>query len=113
VLTESAFVYYTRPGHARADVRGGFDLEATSTRLGWRLTLPSPTPHVFTIATPHREYYFAAPSAAEAQQWQDTLCLAAAGEVQDLEQPQGVAGQGGRLPPIGEGTLQWPSCVLC
>jgi hypothetical protein len=81
VLTETAFVYYTRPGGTRSDVLGGFLVPACAPRSGWDLAGPTPTPHVFTVTQPPRHFYFCADDAEQQQQWLDALSVAVEAEV--------------------------------
>eukprot|EP01138_Halocafeteria_seosinensis_P011003 gb/GECG01011238.1/.p1 GENE.gb/GECG01011238.1/~~gb/GECG01011238.1/.p1 ORF type:complete len:688 (+),score=95.35 gb/GECG01011238.1/:1-2064(+) len=68
VLTSHRFMYYS--DSSKQELRGEFVLENTRFHVGWNLNnKKSPTPHVFSITTGQRNYYFSCRTHGEALDW--------------------------------------------
>ncbi len=106
VLTNLAFIYYTKPGHGKSDIRGGFDIAGTEFREGWDQDRTPPTPHVFTILTAERNFYFCADTFHMLEQWQDAFNTAMRGPG---DEPGPDPGPQQRVD--GEGLAVGPRCA--
>jgi len=68
VLSTAAFAYYSKPD--LVEVKGLFNLSDVSFTPGWALhNRKAPTPHVFSVHTPGRVYYFAVANDEEVFRW--------------------------------------------
>ena len=68
VLSTASFAYYSKPD--QAEVKGLFNLADVSFTPGWALhNRKAPTPHVFSVHTPGRVYYFAVANDEEVFRW--------------------------------------------
>ena len=110
VLSTAAFAYYTKPD--KLDLKGAFNVGDFSFTAGWTLLdRKAPTPHVFSVHTPKRVYYFAVSNDEEVFRWGRAFEEVKHSTLADLRHEEGgweAPGEGGSEEP-SEGKAAAPA----